>query len=100
MSGWFEGVVGHQRVIDLLERELVSPANAYLFVGATAVGKATVARHFATALLCPVDDPECNICRRARAGAMPCLTSRSCCEFVVHPHSRPSREGGKPASFS
>lgn len=68
MSGWFDGVMGHQRVIALLERELVSPANAYLFVGATAVGKATVARHFATALLCPTGDPTCNICRRARAG--------------------------------
>ena len=68
MSAWFQGVVGHQRVLELLERELEAPANAYLFVGATAVGKATVARLFATALLCPTGDPACNICRRARAG--------------------------------
>lgn len=68
MTGWFEGVVGHRRVIDLLEREVLEPANAYLFVGAASVGKATVARHFATALLCPTGDPTCNICRRARSG--------------------------------
>lgn len=68
MSGWFAEIVGHGRVVALLERELESPANAYLFVGATAVGKATVARHFATALLCPTGDPECNVCRRARSG--------------------------------
>lgn len=68
MSAWFDGVVGHPRVVALLERELAAPANAYLFVGATAVGKATVARHFATALLCPTGDPACNVCRRARGG--------------------------------
>ena len=65
---WFKGVVGHERVISLLERELEAPANAYLFVGATSVGKATVATAFATALLCPSGDPECNVCRRARGG--------------------------------
>ncbi len=68
MTGWFDGLVGHARVVDLLTRELESPAGAYLFVGAAAVGKATAARHFATGLLCPVGDPTCNICRRARAG--------------------------------
>lgn len=68
MTGWFEGLVGHERVVSLLARELESPANAYLFVGAAGVGKATVARHFATGLLCPTGDPTCNICRRVRAG--------------------------------
>lgn len=68
MSGWFEGIVGHRRVVDLLERELQAPASAYLFVGATAVGKATVAHAFASALLCPGGDPGCNSCRRARQG--------------------------------
>lgn len=68
MSGWFEGVVGHRRVTALLERELEAPANGYLFSGAPSVGKATVARLFATALLCPTGDPGCNVCRRARAG--------------------------------
>lgn len=68
MNGWFDGIVGHQRVVSLLERELDAPANAYLFVGAAAVGKATVARHFAAALLCPTGDPSCNVCRRALGG--------------------------------
>ncbi|MGH8911343.1 MAG: ATP-binding protein [Acidimicrobiia bacterium] len=68
MSEWFEEIVGHGRVTALLERELDYPANAYLFVGAASVGKATVARAFAAALLCPSGDPGCNICRRARGG--------------------------------
>lgn len=68
MSAWFDGIVGHAKVASLLERELESPANAYLFVGAASVGKATVARHFATGLLCPTGDQTCNICRRVRGG--------------------------------
>lgn len=68
MTGWFDDVVGHERVVALLERELEAPANAYLFVGAASVGKATAARAFAAALLCPTGDPGCNVCRRARAG--------------------------------
>lgn len=68
MSGWFDGIVGHGRVVALLERELENPAGAYLFVGAASVGKATVARAFAAALLCPTGDPGCNVCRRAREG--------------------------------
>ena len=81
MSGWFDGIVGHERVVALLEREIPSPANAYLFVGATAVGKSTVARAFATALLCPTGDPSCNVCRRARAGNHADL-------IPVHPEGR------------
>lgn len=68
MTSWFPGVVGHARVIVMLEKELEEPAHAYLFVGAASVGKATVARLFAAALLCPTADSECNGCRRARAG--------------------------------
>jgi DNA polymerase-3 subunit delta' len=68
VSGYFTGIVGHGRVVELLERELEAPASAYLFVGAAAVGKATVAQAFATALLCPGGDPACNSCRRARQG--------------------------------
>lgn len=68
MSGWFDGVVGHARVISLLTTELEEPANAYLFVGAAGVGKATVARHFATGLLCPTREPGCNVCRRVMEG--------------------------------
>ncbi|MFP3914218.1 MAG: ATP-binding protein [Actinomycetota bacterium] len=68
MTSWFEGVVGHERIVSFLERELERPASAYLFAGAAGVGKATVARHFATGLLCPSADPSCNICRRVRSG--------------------------------
>ena len=51
----FEGVIGHERVVDMLEREAERPAHAYLFTGPSGVGKATVARHFAAALLAPGD---------------------------------------------
>lgn len=72
----FRGVIGHQRVLDLLGREGEAPAQAYLFVGAGGVGKATVARRFAATLLCPeagrhVED--CDTCRRVGAGAHPDL---------------------------
>lgn len=53
----FDGVIGHDRVVRMLEREAERPAHAYLFTGPTGVGKATVARRFAAALLCP-DDPD------------------------------------------
>jgi DNA polymerase-3 subunit delta' len=51
----FEGVIGHDRVVQMLEREAEHPAHAYLFAGPSGVGKATVARRFAGALLCPGD---------------------------------------------
>lgn len=51
MSELFEGIVGHGRVVELLETELNSPAQAYLLVGPQSVGKATVAARFAAGLL-------------------------------------------------
>lgn len=51
----FDGVIGHERVIEMLEREAERPAHAYLFTGPAGVGKATVARRFAASLLCPGD---------------------------------------------
>jgi DNA polymerase-3 subunit delta' len=52
-------IVGHASVAALLTAELVRPAQAYLFVGPANVGKATVARHFASGLLCPDGDSDC-----------------------------------------
>ena len=54
----FETIIGHRGVIELLEREIVEPAQSYLFVGPSNVGKATIARRFAAALLCG-DDAAC-----------------------------------------
>ena len=47
----FSGIIGHDRVIELLDTELEHPAQAYLFVGPSSVGKAAVASRFAAALL-------------------------------------------------
>ena len=54
----FDGVIGHGGVIDLLVREIAEPAQSYLFVGPSNVGKSTIARRFAAALLCG-RDPHC-----------------------------------------
>lgn len=50
-AGLFSDVIGHARVVELLEGEIASPAQAYLFVGPESVGKATVALRFAAGLL-------------------------------------------------
>lgn len=70
MSELFEGIVGHGRVVELLETELNSPAQAYLLVGPQSVGKATVAARFAAGLL--GDDERSR--RLALAGTHPDLT--------------------------
>lgn len=65
------GIIGHGRVLDLLEREIAAPAGAYLFVGASGIGKSKVARAFAAALVCPDDgdhDELCRVCRLVDAG--------------------------------
>lgn len=72
----FHGVIGHGRVTELLTREGAAPAQAYLFTGPEAVGKATVAGRFAELLLCPtggIHDGPCRSCRLARAGSHPDL---------------------------
>lgn len=70
MSAIFEGIIGHERVVELLGIELDSPAQAYLFVGPQSVGKATVAGRFAAGLL---GDEE-RTRRLALAGTHPDLT--------------------------
>ena len=77
MTDLFDGVIGHGRIVELLETELASSAQAYLFVGPQAVGKATIAARFAAGLLCPthgVHDGECRSCRLALARTHPDLT--------------------------
>jgi DNA polymerase-3 subunit delta' len=80
----FDDVVGHRPVVALLAQELARPAQAYLFVGPASVGKATVARRFAAALLCPQEglhEGTCPYCRRVLEGNHPDLT-------VVEPEGR------------
>jgi DNA polymerase-3 subunit delta' len=80
MVTWFDAVIGHRGVIDLLLRETTEPAQSYLFVGPSNVGKATIARRFAGALLCG-DDQAC--LRRVLAGVHPDLV-------LVEPEGRAS----------
>ena len=51
----FDRVVGHGSVIDLLTDEIARPTQGYLFVGPSNVGKSTIARRFAAALLCTAE---------------------------------------------
>ncbi|HUO45249.1 MAG TPA: DNA polymerase III subunit [Acidimicrobiia bacterium] len=82
----FSGLIGHGAVVELLARDVASPAHAYLFTGPAGVGKATVARGFATILLCPEggEHPEpCRSCRRVATGNHPDLV-------VIQPEGRTS----------
>ncbi|MFH1103845.1 MAG: DNA polymerase III subunit [Actinomycetota bacterium] len=54
----FGDVIGHRPIVEMLGADATRPSHAYLFVGPGSVGKATVARRFAAALLCG-DDPDC-----------------------------------------
>lgn len=55
MSDLFDDIIGHDRVKALLVSELAGPAQAYLFVGPSSVGKGAVAVRFAAGLLAPSD---------------------------------------------
>jgi DNA polymerase III delta' subunit len=77
MTDSFHGVIGHQRVVELLRREIPAPAQAYLFTGPDSVGKGTLAVRFAAALLCAEQgehDVECRSCRLVRTGVHPDVT--------------------------
>ncbi len=74
----FEGVIGHDRVVSLLLRDLARPSQSYLFIGSAGVGKSTVARRFAAAILCPAGGEHptlCSSCRRVASGTHPDLVS-------------------------
>ncbi|HJR87829.1 MAG TPA: DNA polymerase III subunit [Acidimicrobiia bacterium] len=79
-------LIGHDDVLAFLESELKRPSHAYLFVGPTGTGKATVAREFARLLLCPehgIHDEACSSCRRIGTGNHPDLV-------LVEPEGRTS----------
>lgn len=61
-----DAIVGHERPRRMLRRALTGPrrAHAYLFDGPRGVGKMTLAREFAKALLCEAPTPDaCDRCR-------------------------------------
>src|SRR5690606_37227607 len=61
---------------ELLDRERLQPTQSYLFVGPAGVGKATVAKVFAAALLCPegwAHAEPCRSCARVASGNHPDL---------------------------
>src|SRR5512136_929842 len=70
-------IVGHQWAIDLLSRQLAQGqvGHAYLFTGPPQVGKGTLARWFAQALLCQSEGSRpceaCPACRQVAAGTHP-----------------------------
>ncbi len=66
----FDGIIGHEATLHLLEAELEAPGHAYLFTGPAGIGKATVAQHFAAGLVC--DDEPCRA--RVRRAAHPDVT--------------------------
>lgn len=74
-------VIGHEWAVELLSRQLAQEhvAHAYLFIGPPQVGKGTLARWFAQALLCQgqgtVPCGRCAACRQVAAGVHPDLRS-------------------------
>ncbi|MPZ54253.1 MAG: AAA family ATPase [Acidimicrobiia bacterium] len=70
----FAGLIADEHIVSLLRSEAMDPAGAYLFVGPSSLGKATMARHFAAAVVCPlhgVHEDECAICVRSLRGSHP-----------------------------
>ncbi|MDE0426313.1 MAG: DNA polymerase III subunit delta' [Candidatus Poribacteria bacterium] len=74
-------VIGHQHIIEQLQRTVASDriAGAYLFVGRTGVGKEMVARYFAQLIFCQQDAQPptvcgtCLACRKVDSGNHPDL---------------------------
>lgn len=61
-------VIGHEWAVELLERSIRADkvGHAYLFVGPSQIGKTTLAKVFARALLCQGEDIPCGVCRACR----------------------------------
>ncbi|MFN8492077.1 MAG: DNA polymerase III subunit delta' [Caldilineaceae bacterium] len=73
-SAW--AVYGHHWAVELLQRAAGSgPSHAYLFLGPRQIGKSTLARVFAQALLCTGTDArpcgQCRACRLVVKGSHP-----------------------------
>jgi DNA polymerase-3 subunit delta' len=74
-------IIGHQQIIEQLQRTVTSGriAGAYLFVGPAGVGKETVARYFAQLIFCQQDAQPptvcgtCLACRKVDSGNHPDL---------------------------
>jgi DNA polymerase-3 subunit delta' len=72
-------IIGHTRPLAMLRRALGTGriAHAYLFAGPDGIGKATVARGFAKALLCHAGEEDacqaCDACRKVAHGNHPDL---------------------------
>ncbi len=77
-------VIGHRAAVDLLRRSLErgQVGHAYLFAGPEGVGRRTLARTFAQALVCQAELParpcgQCSACRRAARDIHPDIVSVS-----------------------
>jgi DNA polymerase-3 subunit delta' len=65
-GGW--GIIGHEWAVRLLQRSLEREqlSHAYLLLGPSRVGKATLALALARAINCTGDAPPCGVCRSCR----------------------------------
>jgi len=79
----WQSVAGHDRVVEQFRQRLAAGrlASTYLFVGPAGIGKRTLARKLAEALLCLENGPQgidpcgqCDACRLAQAGTHPDLS--------------------------
>lgn len=61
-------IIGHEWAVELLDRSIRTGkvSHAYLFVGPSQIGKTTLAKVFARALLCQGEDVPCASCRACR----------------------------------
>ena len=96
-SNW--GMVGHGRAVTTLVRSITSDmiSHAYLITGSTSVGKSTLTRRLAQALLCERRLSErpcgaCSTCRRVEQGKHP--------DVDIWSLARQVSEGGKEARLT